>query len=48
MQDFTKSLYELVQKEWIEHNVAYDVAPNAEELKMMLKGIQTSKTGILG
>ncbi|MFA5863844.1 MAG: PilT/PilU family type 4a pilus ATPase [Phycisphaerae bacterium] len=48
MQDFTESLRQLVEKEWIEVELAYEVAPNPEELKMRLRGIASSKTGILG
>ena len=47
MQDFNEALKQMVEKEWIETNVAYDASPNAEELKMRLKGINTSKQGIL-
>ncbi len=47
MQDFTEALRQLVEKEWIEVEVAYEVAPNPEELKMRLKGISTSRGGIL-
>ncbi len=47
MQDFTEALYQMVQKEWIEVDIAYEVAPNPEELKMRLKGINTSRGGIL-
>lgn len=47
MQDFTESLRLLIENEWIDHQVAYDAAPNPEELKMRLKGIQTSQSGIL-
>lgn len=48
MQDFTESLRQLVEKEWIEVELAYEVAPNPEELKMRLRGISTSRGGILG
>ncbi|NLE30151.1 MAG: PilT/PilU family type 4a pilus ATPase [Phycisphaerae bacterium] len=48
MQDFTESLRQLVDKEWIEVEVAYEVAPNPEELKMRLRGISTGGGGILG
>jgi len=48
MQDFTESLRALVEREWIEAEVAYEIAPNPEELKMVLKGIKTTQTGILG
>lgn len=41
MQDFVESLRQLVEKEWIEHSVAYEAAPNPEELRMRLKGIKT-------
>lgn len=47
MIDFTESLRQLVEKEWIEVETAYEVAPNPDELKMKLKGIKTSRTGIL-
>ena len=48
MQDFTESLRELVEKEWIEVEVAYEVATNPEELKMRLRGISTGGGGIIG
>jgi twitching motility protein PilT len=48
MQDFTEALRLLVEKEWIEVEVAYEVATNPEELKMRLRGISTSRGGILG
>jgi twitching motility protein PilT len=48
MQDFTEALRLLVDKEWIEVETAYEVAPNPEELKMRLKGISTGGGGILG
>jgi twitching motility protein PilT len=48
MQDFTEALRLLVEKEWIEVETAYEVAPNPEELKMRLKGISTGGAGILG
>lgn len=47
MQDFTESLRRLVAEEWIELKVALEYAPNVEELKMALKGIRTSTSGIL-
>jgi len=40
MQDFTESLRTLVEGEWIDLKVALQHAPNAEELKMALKGIR--------
>lgn len=47
MQDFTKSLKELVDKELIDRATAFSVAPNIEALKMALKGIDVSQPGIL-
>jgi twitching motility protein PilT len=47
MQDFTDSLCELVNKEYIEFKVAMEYAPNKEELKMALKGIRSAASGIL-
>jgi hypothetical protein len=47
MQDFTESLRTLVMDEWVELKVALEYAPNVDELKMALKGIRTSTSGIL-
>ena len=47
MQDFTDSLHKLVEEEYIDLKVAYEYAPNVEELKMALKGIRSSASGIL-
>jgi twitching motility protein PilT len=47
MVDFTESLRQLVETDMIDRAVAYEVAPNADALKMALKGIQTSTRGIL-
>ena len=47
MQDFTESLRELVEKEWVDYKVALQYAPNREELKMAMKGIRTSAGSIL-
>ena len=47
MQDLTESLRKLVMEEWIELKVALEYAPNVEELKMALKGIRTTASGIL-
>jgi twitching motility protein PilT len=47
MQDFTMSLKELVQKNLVDRQVALEVAPNVEALKMALKGIEVSQPGIL-
>jgi twitching motility protein PilT len=47
MQDFTKSLTDLVAKDLIDRSVALEVAPNPDALKMALKGIAVSQPGIL-
>lgn len=39
MIDFTSSLVNLVEKEYIHHRVALEATPKPEELKMRLKGI---------
>ncbi len=39
MIDFTSSLVQLVEEEYIHHRVALDATPKPEELKMRLKGI---------
>ncbi len=47
MQDFTQSLKQLVETDMIDRAAAFEVAPNAEALKMALKGIEVSEPGIL-
>ena len=47
MQLFNDSLYYFLQKEYIDRATAFEVSPNAEELKMMLKGIQVKAAAIL-
>jgi twitching motility protein PilT len=47
MQDFTMSLKDLVNRDLIDRAVALEVAPNAEAIKMALKGIAVSQPGIL-
>lgn len=47
MQDFTMSLKDLVERELVDRNVALEVAPNVEALKMALKGIDVKTPGIL-
>jgi twitching motility protein PilT len=48
MCSFTRSLYELIEKDMIDPKVAYTVAPNPEDLKMMIKGISQSQRGLVG
>jgi twitching motility protein PilT len=47
MQDFTMSLKELVDKKLVGQDIALEVAPNPEALKMVLKGIEVMQPGIL-
>ena len=47
MVDLTESLCALVREGWIDPKDAYHHAPNADELKMALKGIRTTAEGIL-
>ena len=47
MQDFTASLKDLVQRRMVDRATAFEVAPNAEALKMALKGIEIKESGIL-
>lgn len=48
MVDFTEHLRRLIDEGFIDHETAYEVAPNPDELKMALKGIRSGGTGILG
>lgn len=48
MMDFNENLRRLVEDGFIDHETAYEAAPNRDELKMALKGIKTAMTGILG
>jgi twitching motility protein PilT len=47
MQDFTMSLKDLVDRELVDRQVALEVAPNVEALKMALKGIEVKSSGML-
>jgi len=47
MLDITDNLCRLVKEGYVEPKVAFKYAPNAEELKMTLKGIRTTTTGIM-
>ena len=47
MQSFTMSLRSLVETEMIDRATAFEVAPNPEALKMALKGIEVSESGML-
>lgn len=48
MVDFNESLRRLVEDEYIDQATAFAAATNAEELKMKLKGINISGSGIAG
>ena len=47
MASFTSSLHELIHADLVDPQVAYRAAPNAEELKMRLKGITQSNEGLI-
>ena len=47
MQSFTMSLKNLVNDDLIDRATAFEVAPNPEALKMALKGISVSESGML-
>jgi twitching motility protein PilT len=47
MQRFNESLYAFLQKDMISRAAAFEISPNVEELKMLIKGIDVKSTGIL-
>jgi twitching motility protein PilT len=47
MQQFNDSLHHFLKREFIDRPSAFEISPNAEELKMMLKGIDVKGPGIL-
>jgi twitching motility protein PilT len=47
MQMFNDSLYSFIQRDYISRANAFEISPNVEELKMILKGIQVKVAGIL-
>lgn len=47
MQQFNDSLYDFVTREFVSRAAAFEISPNVEELKMMLKGINVKSSGIL-
>ena len=47
MMQFNDSLYHFVTKEFVSRAEAFEISPNVEELKMMLKGINVKSSGIL-
>ncbi|MFO0837272.1 MAG: PilT/PilU family type 4a pilus ATPase [Phycisphaerae bacterium] len=48
MVDFTEHLRRLVHDGFIDHETAYEAAPNPNELRMALKGIRAASASILG
>jgi len=47
MQAFNDSLFHFVDKEMVSREAAYEISPNVEELKMMIKGIAVKGTGMV-
>jgi twitching motility protein PilT len=47
MQRFNESLYAFLQKDMISRSAAFEISPNVEELKMLLKGIDVKGAAIL-
>jgi len=47
MQQFNDSIYGFVMREFISRATAFEVSPNVEELKMMIKGIEVKAPAIL-
>jgi twitching motility protein PilT len=47
MQDFNMSLKSLIDQELISQDVAMEVSPNKQQLKMVLKGIDVAQGGLL-
>jgi twitching motility protein PilT len=47
MQMFNDSLYNFIQRDFISRASAFEISPNVEELKMILKGIEVKVAAIL-
>jgi twitching motility protein PilT len=47
MQQFNDSLYHFITNEFVSRADAFEISPNVEELKMMLKGINVKSSGML-
>ena len=47
MQMFNDSLFGFLDRDFISRATAFEVSPNIEELKMMIKGIQVKAPAIL-
>ncbi len=48
MIDFNESLKQFVEREFIDLATAYKFSPNPEELKMVIKGIRSTTSGLIG
>ena len=48
MRNFTHSLTELVNEEFVSRDIAMQFAPNADALASALRGIQTRASGLVG
>ena len=48
MHNFTQSLAELVEKEWVDIQTARDFAPNREALDSMLRGVEVKAQSLVG
>ena len=47
MQRFNESLYDFLQRDMISRSEAFEISPNVEELKMLIKGIDVKGAAIL-
>jgi twitching motility protein PilT len=47
MQRFNESLYDFLQRDMISRLAAFEISPNVEELKMLIKGIDVKGAAIL-
>jgi len=47
MQSFTISLLRLIESDLVDPKVAYEAAPNVDELKMLMKGITAAQPGLI-
>ncbi|MCH8830311.1 MAG: PilT/PilU family type 4a pilus ATPase [Planctomycetes bacterium] len=47
MQTFNDSLYSFIDRDFIDRATAFEVSPNVEELKMLIKGIEVKAPAIL-
>ena len=47
MMQFNDSLYDFIEREYISRAAAFEVSPNVESLKMLLKGIDVKGAAIL-